>query len=265
MFISQLNECIKGTVNGVTADNLGAHGLAGFVESFSGEYICRFCTAKKSEIQSLTADLFERRTRELHEAHLKCALETTSVCCGVKRDCVLSKNLTHFHVTTGYPPDVAHDLLEGIVPVELAQCFSLLISKKYFTLEKVNNLIQNFDYKWGDKTNRPHTIPQTFSVKKSIGGNAHENWSLLRLLPLIIGLLVPEDEPIWHVVLDLKDIVELAVAPVHSDESIAYLQCKISEHRQRYQEVFPNSHLLPKHHFLEHYPALIRLFGPLEI
>ncbi|TKS64894.1 hypothetical protein D9C73_027686 [Collichthys lucidus] len=63
--------------------------------------------------------------------------------------------------------------------------------------------------------------------------------------------------------LDLKDIVELVVAPVHSDESIAYLECKISEHRQRHQELFPNIRLLPKHHYLEHYPALIRLFGPL--
>lgn len=263
VFISQLNECIKGTVSCVIADNLGAHGLAGFVESFSAEYICRFCTAKKSEIKSLTAGVFERRTQELHEAHLKYALETASVCCGVKRDCVLSKNLSHFHVTAGYPPDVAHDLLEGIIPVELAHCFSLLISKKYFTLEKLNNLIQNFEYKWGDKTNRPHAIPQTFLVKKNIGGNAHENWSLLRLLPLIIGQLIPEDEPAWHIVLDLKDIVELVVAPVHCDESISYLACKISEHRQRYRELFPNNSILPKHHFLEHYPVLIRLFGPL--
>lgn len=166
VFISQLNECIKGTVSCVIADNLGAHGLAGFVESFSAEYICRFCTAKKSEIKSVTAGDFERRTPELHEFHLKRAQETASACCGVKRDCILSKNLSHFHVTAGYAPDVAHDLLEGIIPVELAHCFSFLISKKYFTLEKLNNLIQNFEYKWADKTNRPHAIPQTFSLKK---------------------------------------------------------------------------------------------------
>nr|XP_055065480.1 uncharacterized protein LOC129447733 isoform X2 [Misgurnus anguillicaudatus]XP_055065481.1 uncharacterized protein LOC129447733 isoform X2 [Misgurnus anguillicaudatus] len=263
VFISQLNECIKGTVSCVVADNLGAHGLAGFVESFSGEYFCRFCTAKKTEIQLMTASRFELRTRELHDAHLKCALEKESACCGVKRDCVLSKNLSHFHVTAGYPPDLAHDLFEGIIPVELAYCFSLLISKKYFSLEKLNNLIQTFEYKWADKTNKPHTIPQTFSVKKSIGGNAHENWALLRLLPLIIGPLLPEDEPAWHVVLDLKDIVELVVAPVHTAESISYLECKIDEHRQRYQELFPNNSLLPKHHFLEHYAVLIQRFGPL--
>lgn len=34
VFISQLNECIRGTVSCVIADNLGAHGLAEFVESF---------------------------------------------------------------------------------------------------------------------------------------------------------------------------------------------------------------------------------------
>lgn len=39
VFMTQLNECMKGTVNSVIADNLGAHGLAGFVEGFSGEYI----------------------------------------------------------------------------------------------------------------------------------------------------------------------------------------------------------------------------------
>lgn len=39
VFITQLNECIKGTVNSVITDNLGAHGLAGFVKGFSGECI----------------------------------------------------------------------------------------------------------------------------------------------------------------------------------------------------------------------------------
>lgn len=51
VFISQLGKFVKGTVHCVVADNLGAHGLAGFVESFSGQYVCRFCTAQKIEIQ----------------------------------------------------------------------------------------------------------------------------------------------------------------------------------------------------------------------
>ncbi len=175
----------------------------------------------------------------------------------------MTKHLTHFHVSTGYPPDVLHDLFEGVVPVELAHCISLLISKKYLTLNHLNTLIQIFPYKWGDKTNRPHVIPQSFTSSKSIGGNAHENWSLLRLLPLIIGQIIPENEPAWQIILDLKDIVELVVAPVHTDETIAYLEAKIYDHRQRYLELFPHIKLLPKHHYIEHYPQMIHCFGPL--
>lgn len=75
---------------------------------------------------------------------------------------------------------------------------------------------------------------------------------------------MPENEPAWVVLMVLKDIVELVVALVHTDESISYLESKIVEHRQRYQELFSCVRLLPKHHFLEHYPQMIRYFGPLS-
>lgn len=128
--------------------------------------------------------IFQLRTREVHEIHVHCAQENATALCGVKKQCVLTENLSHFHVSTGYPPDIDHDIFKGIVPTELARCISLLISKKYFTVDKLNTLIQKFPYKFGDKTNQRHAIPHTYSSKNTIGGNAHENWSLLRLLPL---------------------------------------------------------------------------------
>ena len=84
----------------------------------------------------------------------------------------------------------------------------------------------------------------------------------MRLLPFIIGDLIPEAEAAWHVLLDLKEIVELSVAPLHNQETIAYLDCKIVEHRDRFLELFPTK-LLPKHHYIEHYPQMIERFGPL--
>lgn len=155
---------------------------------------------------------------------MKSAQENGTSCFGVKSHCVITKTLAHFSVNEGYPPDVMHDVFEGIVPVELAHCLALLISKKYFNLETLNKSILHFPYKWADKTSRPHVIPHTFSSRKTIGGNAHENWALLRLLPFIIGHLVPEDEMAWQILMDLKDVVELVVAPTHTDESIAYLE-----------------------------------------
>ena len=108
-------------------------------------------------------------------------------------------------------------------------------------------------------------MPATFSSRKRIGGNTHENWALIRLLPFIIGHRIPLDDPAWLLLMSLKDVTELVVAPVHNEESIAYLDSKISEHRHRFQEVFLNEELIPKHHFLEHCPALIKAFGPVIV
>lgn len=265
IFVPQLDKSLKGTVQIIAADNLGAHGIAGFVENFTGPFICRFCTATASDIQSheVRSGTFILRTKETHETHVRAAIDSGTSYFGVKRGCPFTGALSHFHVVSGYPPDIAHDLFEGIVPVEIAHCLKLLISKKYISLDDINNSILHFPYKWTDKTNKPHTLPQNLSSRKTIGGNAHENWCLLRLLPFLIGPKIPEHEPVWQVLLDLKQIVELVVSPVHSEESIAYLESKISDHRQRYQEVFPNNKLLPKHHYIEHYPQLIQLFGPL--
>ncbi len=46
----------------------------------------------------------------------------------------------------------------------------------------------------------------------TIGGNAHKNWALIRLLPLIIGFDIPEQDQTWEMLLLLKDILEMAVA-----------------------------------------------------
>lgn len=184
-------------------------------------------------------------------------------CYGVKKACPLTKKLSHFSFVRGYPPDILHDLFEGIVPKELAHCLNAFIKNKYFTLSEVNDLIKQFPFEFTDNLDRPQSIPVNFGRRGTIGGNAHENWALIRSLPLIIGPRIPSDDPAWQILMTLKDIVELSVAPIHSVESVAYLDQKISEHRHRLQEVFPLLRLTPKHHFLEHYPALIEAFGPL--
>ncbi|KAK0135157.1 hypothetical protein N1851_029028 [Merluccius polli] len=167
---------------------------------------------------------------------------------GVKSNCVLSKHLSYFDISTGFPPDIMHNCIH---------------QKKYFTLFKLNEAISSLNFKCTDKTNRPHPVALSFVSKKTVGGNAHENWSLIRYLPLLIGWRVPCEEPAWQILTDLKDIVDLVVSPVHTEDSIAYLDLKISEQRIRFQEVFPDCNLKLKHHFLEHYPYLIRQYGPL--
>lgn len=110
VFIAQVGDFVKGTVQLVVADNLGAHGIAGFCESFSGGFICRFCLAQKLEIQEngVSSGVFTPRSQSMHEMHVRSALLHAQPCCGVKKQCALSARLSHFSVCTGYPPDIAH-------------------------------------------------------------------------------------------------------------------------------------------------------------
>lgn len=267
LFVPCLDKNLKGTVFCVAADNLGAHSIGGFVESFSASHYCRFCTAESSRVQSheVSTGIFPLRTKHDHSLHVEKALNdsTQAHCFGVKSQCAISDRLSFFHAISGYPPDVMHDLLEGIVPLELALCLKILIKKKFFSLEELNHSIRQFPYKWSDKTNCPQARPLDLASRRSIGGNAHENWCLLRMLPFMVGSKVPEDDLVWQVIMTLKDIVELVMAPVHTHYTIGCLESKIGEHRHRFMEVFPETRIIPKHHFLEHYPWLITAFGPL--
>lgn len=93
------------------------------------EYYYRFCTGSSSDIQLhlVASGAFSLRTKELHQTHVRQIKDTGTHCFGVKRECVFTKNLFHFHLIFGYPPDLAHDVFEGIIPVELACCLTVLI------------------------------------------------------------------------------------------------------------------------------------------
>lgn len=130
-----------------------------------------------------------------------------------------------------------HDLFEGIVLFEFSMCLQRLISEKYFSLDMINNIILAFPYDSSDRVNKPQQIQQHFSAKKTIGGNGHENWTLLRLLPFVVGHLVLEKEKVWET---LKDIIEIVCSCKFSEETLCYLETEISNHRQLLREVFPN-------------------------
>ena len=88
-------------------------------------------------------ELFVMRTKESHDLIVKQILDSDSSGSkfGVKRACVLSESLQHFHPTSGFPPDLLHDLLEGIVPAELALCLKEMFRLKHFSYEYLNHKI----------------------------------------------------------------------------------------------------------------------------
>lgn len=59
LYVQKLGTTVRGTVLYVSADNLGAHSLAGFHESFNVDKFCRFCLASQQDI-----DIHEVKEKE---------------------------------------------------------------------------------------------------------------------------------------------------------------------------------------------------------
>ena len=114
----------------MVADNLGAHSIAGFVENFSGSYVCRFCTAERSELQTneVRSGTFTFRTKDIRAEHCR-ILEKNELAsyCGVKS--ILSKRLSYFDVTTGFPGYSARSFRKEFFLLNL-HFVSVYLSKK---------------------------------------------------------------------------------------------------------------------------------------
>lgn len=165
--------------------------------------------------------------------------------------------LTGFHACRGFPPYIPLPLIPFLTWCAGRHCTHRTKSVPcrfylYFTLKELNSAIQGFPYKFSDNTNRPQKVPSTFKRNRTLGGNGHENLSLVCFRPLIISHCVPEGNQTWELVLQLKDLVELLSTSYFTLDSPCYLQSKISDHRQLLLTVFLYKKLHPKNHFIEH-------------
>lgn len=190
IYVEKLGSSVKGT--DIVADNVCSCSFIGTIPKiFISDKVCCFCMATWHEIQNNKASsgYFSLRIKQDHGWLVQEVQQNIQLAkqYGVKGSCPLSDNLQHFYTVGGFPLDILHDLLEGIIPSELYLCIKDLREKKFFTLELLNNAIKEFPYMHSDKTSQPQMIPEMFHAKDTIEGNGHENWSLISLLPLQIG------------------------------------------------------------------------------
>lgn len=82
-------------------------------------------------------------------------------------------------------------------------------------------------------------------------------WLLGRILPLVIGDYVPDDDERWLNYLMLMDVVDLLFCPQISEDNVVYLAALISDHHENFSKLYPTSSVIPKMHFMVHMPRLI--------
>ncbi len=139
------DEVWKGVLLAFLADNLAAHELGGFKESFSfSRRFCRSCLTDKNQSHlHFQEDQFVIRTTDSHVD--QCSRlngpdrMTVSVEYGINRISSLD-SLPHFSVINGMPHDIMHDLYEGVIPHELKLLLRHCTSKAYFQLGTLSEI-----------------------------------------------------------------------------------------------------------------------------
>ena len=85
---------------------------------------------------------------------------------------------------------------------------------------------------------------------------AAQMWLLGRILPLLIGEKVPDDDEKWQLFLKLMEIVDHLFSPKITEDQCAYLCALINDHHQDFVALYPDYSVLPKFHFMTHMPRI---------
>ncbi len=252
---------LYGALATVSGDNLSAHALAGFRRCFSSGRICRYCIITYDQKEQLLRETkLSLRTEDMHSYHLQAlsaGIDTTAY--GVERRCPLL-NLPYFLVTSSFPADVLHDVLESVIPLTLKCVFNNI--SRIVTTTQINEELHIFQLGRNDTKNKPVSLPLNL-VSGNISGSAPEKLCFLRILSFLIGYRVPADNKFWLLYVDLREIVDHLLSPVISKSVLPYLQILIEGFLKDFVSLFPDK-FTPKLHFLLHYAKQMEQYGPLK-
>ena len=246
----------------VLGDNLSQHQIGGFMESFTASLPCRFCSVNKESLR--LGKLGQRRTPNQHNQQLD-SINTNpqlAQAYGVKQPAVFA-NIGTWHCIGQMPSDIAHDVFEGVCKKLLGLVLSHCLRQNYFTLDNLNERLSAFEFVSSDKTDKPSKLLSLPGNRVAIKQSFAQVWCLTRLLPLIIGHLVPENDDSWSVFLKLLLCIEYICAQSIRPGQVHYLNDLINEFYEDCKRVFQNE-LTPKEHYMLHYADQILDFGPLR-
>lgn len=242
----------------VLGDNLGLNDILGFVTSFNSNCYCRVCILNREQASYCTTECKSMlRTKENYCTQVKMGDPTFT---GIQETCVFHS--MDFHVIENWCLDMLHDFLEGVCTYDLHAVFShFIIKKQLFTLELLNNCIQNFNYGSLRNINKPPKITMNHLItRNTLIMSAAETLCLIRFLPLMIGHLIPENNEHWKIIIYLRRILDILTSRVTTESRCKLLKYLVDKHHTLYLELF--GLLKPKYHFLIHYYRMLLEFGP---
>ncbi|KAJ8677031.1 hypothetical protein QAD02_012818 [Eretmocerus hayati] len=262
---------LRASIMEVSADTSAAHELLGFLGP-SARHFCRSCMISRDQLKAGTARNLQRRTRELHQRHLKLIRNdaNNSTETGVNSDSPLHRS-RYFHARENHLFDIMHDDLQGIgqLILKLAILHFTTTIEYDFTVDLLNSRIDQFRYGSTEIKNKPSGIFQETALRNLSDHiapqKAMQTWCLLRVLPFLFSVKVPlEDEHLQTFSL-LNRINEIIFSMKLHGSVLPYLSLLI-------KELIGNFYVLHSHrvrainklHHFDHFVECIEKSGPLR-
>ena len=259
---------VKGSVALFIADNLAIHAVGGLLESFSNvSKVSRYCHCSSADIQNRltfrsctlrTAEEFDATVAELEQSGFNRALCLKR---GISSKCALN-SLSGFHIVENAPPDIAHDLYEGLIPLVTSVVLTELVKDRFLTLDDINRALSNFPYLRDDRQNPPQPLTYRQGAIRC-NQTAKEALNLVRCLPLAVGYLIPKGNTAWIILLKFLTVIRFIISPRFLEGDLARLQDLIEDWIGTFFAKYPHRRVTPKFHYLLHYPNQIRKHGAL--
>lgn len=151
-----------------------------------------------------------------------------------------------------------HDVMEGIIPYFLENFFKFCSESKITSYTIITELVRDFNYGFLFKSKRPSKIKTSSS---HLNQNATQLYTIMLHLPFIFEKHRDKLGDVEKLMKTLLQIMQILFSPVIRESDIVRLERLIHEYLEDYQRIFKVP-LSAKHHFLLHYPNLIRRMGP---
>ncbi|CAD6220907.1 GSCOCG00011596001-RA-CDS, partial [Cotesia congregata] len=227
----------------IVGDNLGLHSILGFVESFNANYACRFCKMDK-DLRSMASlkDPVYIRTKSTYEKDF-------------------FHRLNDFHVKENFAADIMHDVFEGVCMFDMAALLKHYVTvEKFFPLEQLNHRMHI--HIWGaTESNIPLPIADNDFRNEHLRRSAAEMLTFVRHFGLLVGDLVPEDDPAGQIYSILRQIINIILSPSVQRGCHLMLRVLIHEHHTLVRSVLKRQ-LKPKDHIFTHLPTIMAECGP---
>lgn len=243
----------------LVGDNLGLNSVLEFSKSFSANYFCRFC--KENKLVTQTASEENVLLLRNYENYLEDISTNDFKLTGIYQEPIFNQ-LNVFHATTNYSIDIMHDIFEGICHYNMCHIIKYYTENvKIFSLHTLNLRKQNFNYGSIEVGNASPLIKSIHIQKFHLKMTAREMMTFVHFFSLMIGDLIPKDDPVWAFFKNFLEIIDILLSNQIKENTINHLKELIKHHNLNYVLLFQDT-LKPKHHILLHYPLIIKKSGP---